>query len=64
MLVPIRISCQETKPGELVNGGILEQAQLRICDTAARDYLVLGFGLFRRLEKVGGLWYSRNTFGK
>ena len=34
----LRISCQEAESGELVNGGVLEQAQLRICDTAARDF--------------------------
>ena len=31
----LRIGGQETKPGELVNGGILEQAQLRVSNAAA-----------------------------
>ena len=35
----LRVSRQETQPCELVDGGVLEQAQLRICDTAAGDDL-------------------------
>ena len=35
----LRVGRQETQPCELVDGGVLEQAQLRICDTAAGDDL-------------------------
>ena len=35
----LRVGRQETQPCELVDGGVLEQAQLRICNTAARDDL-------------------------
>ena len=31
----LRVGRQETQPRELVDGGVLEQAQLRICNTAA-----------------------------
>ena len=34
----LRIGGQETEPGELVNGGILEQAQLRVSNAAAGNY--------------------------
>ena len=34
----LRIGGQEAELGKLVNGGVLEQAQLRVCDTAARDH--------------------------
>ena len=30
-----RIGSQEAKPGELINGGVLEQAKSRVCDTPA-----------------------------
>ena len=39
----------ETKPGELVNSGILEQAQLQVCDTAARDNLHIHLHPFSRM---------------
>ena len=48
----LRISRQETKPGELVNGGILEQASLRICDTAARDDLHIHLHPFSRMSHL------------
>ena len=35
----LRVGRQETQPCELVDGGVLEQAQLRICNTAAGDDL-------------------------
>ena len=35
----LRIGRQKAEPGELVNGGILEQVQLRVSDAAARDDL-------------------------
>ena len=35
----LRVGRQETQHRELVNGGVLEQAQLRIRDTAAGDDL-------------------------
>ena len=35
----LRVGRQETQPRELVDGGVLEQAQLRICNTAAGDDL-------------------------
>ena len=45
----LRISRQETKPGELVNGGILEQAQFWVGDAAARDYLHIHLHPFSRM---------------
>lgn len=35
----LRVGGQKAEPGELVNGSVLEQAQLWICNAAARDYL-------------------------
>ena len=35
----LRIIGQEAEPGELVNGGILKQAQLRVCNTLSGDNL-------------------------
>ena len=34
-----RVGCQKAQAGELVDGGILEQPQLRICNTPAGHYL-------------------------
>ena len=35
----LRVGGQETQTGELVNGGVLVQAQFRVCDTASGDHL-------------------------
>ncbi len=48
----LRIGCQETELGEFVNGGILEQAKLRICDTAARECLHIHLNLFSRTSHL------------
>lgn len=34
-----RVGCQETEPGKFINCAVLEQAQPRVCDAAARDDL-------------------------
>ena len=35
----LRVGSQEAQAGELVNGGVLVQAQFRVCDTASGDHL-------------------------
>ena len=53
----LRIGGQEAEPGELVNGGILEQAQLRVCDTAARDDLHIHLDSFSWMSHLlVGFW--------
>ena len=44
----LRIGGQEAEPGELVNGGILEQAQFRVRDAAAGDDLYIYLDSFSR----------------
>ena len=58
----LRISRQETKPGELINDGILEQAQLRVCDTAARDYLRIHLHSFYRMGHLLVGFWRRSLF--
>ena len=48
----LRIGGQETKPGELVNGGILEQAQLRVCNTFSGDNLHIHLNPFSRTSHL------------
>lgn len=37
--VLLRIGSQESQAGKLVNGGVLVEAKLRVCNTFARDHL-------------------------
>ena len=46
----LRIGGQEAESGELVNSGILKQAQLRVSDTAARDDLHIHLDSFSRIS--------------
>jgi len=48
----LRIGGQETEPGELVNGGILEQAQLRVSNAAAGNDLYIHLDSFSRTSHL------------
>ena len=67
-----RVSGQETQAGELVNGSVLKQAQLRVCDTltghdlhihlnalARIDHLLIGV---RMIDSFLLLWRKRPQF--
>ena len=48
---------QETKPRELVNGGVLKQAQFRVCNTPAGHYLHI------YLDPLAGIGHLLVGFG-
>ena len=48
----LRIGGQETEPGELVNGGILEQAQLWVSNAAAGNYFHIHLDPFSRIRHL------------
>ena len=48
----LRIGGQEAEPGELVNGGTLEQAQLRVSDAAAGNYFHIHLDPFSRIRHL------------
>lgn len=45
----LRICYQEAQSGKLVDSGILEQVQLRVCNTLARNYLHIHLDTFTRI---------------
>ena len=49
---PLRLGGQEAEPGKLVNSCILEQAKLRIRDTAAGDDLHIRLDFFSRTSHL------------
>ena len=57
----LRISGQEAQTGELINGGVLKQAQFRVSDAAAGDHLHI------YLDTLSGIFHLlirlRNIFG-
>ena len=63
----LRVGRQETQPRELVDGGVLEQAKLRICDTAARNDLDIHLHTLARIgHLLVRLWLVRifGLFGR
>ena len=48
----LRIGGQEAESGELVNGGVLEQAQLRVSDTVAGNDLYIHLDSFSRTSHL------------
>ena len=46
------IGGQEAEPGELVNGGILKQAKLRVCNTLSGDHLHIHLNPFSRTRHL------------
>ena len=53
----LRIGSQEAESGERINGGILEQEQFRVSDTAARGDLHIHLNPFSRMSYLlVGFW--------
>ena len=48
----LRIGGQETEPGELINGGVLEQVQLRVSNAAAGNYFHINLDPFSRIRHL------------
>ena len=54
----LRVGCEETQASELVNGGILEQTQLRVCDASAGNHFHIHLNPLSRIgHQLIGLWF-------
>ena len=53
---------QKAESGELINGGILEQAQFRVSDAAARDDLHIHLNLFSRMSHLLVMFWRISLF--
>ena len=52
-----RVGCEKTQPGELINGGILEETEFRVSDTASRnDFHIDLYALSGMSHLLIGLW--------